>query len=51
MREAFGLQTEAVHWRDRLPSLAYYVDQMEERPSFKATQPQMLQMDLPGLVG
>lgn len=51
MREAFGLHTETVHWRERLPALARYVDRLEKRPSFQATRPQMMAVDVAGLVG
>ena len=49
-REAFGLRIEEVPWRERLPALARYVVRLEERASFKATQPQMMNVDVAGLV-
>jgi glutathione S-transferase len=39
---ARGALIEQDHWRDRLPALARYVEQLEARPSFQATRPQMM---------
>jgi len=37
-----GGRVEEEHWRDRLPTLARYVDRLDSRPSFQATRPQMM---------
>lgn len=40
LTDAWGLEIELHRWRQRLPTLAAYVDCLEQRPSFKATYPE-----------
>lgn len=41
---------EEARWRERYPNLVRYVDALESRPSFVATQPEMFVVDLPAVV-
>ncbi len=42
---------EVLQWRDRHPALAAYADALDERPSFRATRPAMMEVDLRQVMG
>ena len=39
-----------IQWRQRHPNLALYIDNLETRPSFKASAPHMVQMDFQSVI-
>lgn len=41
----------ALHWRGRFPALTKFVESVEHRPSFAATRPQEMALDLAATVG
>jgi glutathione S-transferase len=45
MTELFGQPIELEPWNERLPRLARYVSNLDERPSFAATRPQPMPFD------
>lgn len=41
---------DEARWREQHPNLVRYVDALEARPSFVATQPEMFELDAPSVV-
>lgn len=41
---------EEAKWRDKYPNLVTFLDALQLRPSFRQTQPEMMDMDVPAVV-
>ena len=51
IRHDFCPDLALLRWRQRYPNLCHYIGQIEERPSFVSTRPELMDVDLGATVG